>query len=131
MDKIRPRSEGLSRRTLLAGAAGVPLVAIRSRPAYAAEFTYKVATGQSLTQPINARLGEACKRIQEASSGRMELKFFPAMNLPIEKKLEFMSEILETFGEKFKVVNMRRHAELANQNTLANRISTAKQFQIG
>jgi tripartite ATP-independent transporter DctP family solute receptor len=81
MDTIRPRSEGLSRRTLLAGAAAVPLVAIRPGPARAAEFTYKVATGQSLTQPINARLGEACKRIQEASGGRIELKFFPASQL--------------------------------------------------
>ncbi len=40
-----------------------------------------------------------------------ELKFFPAMNLPIEKKLEFVGEILETFGEKFEIGNMRRHAD--------------------
>jgi peptidoglycan/xylan/chitin deacetylase (PgdA/CDA1 family) len=40
-----------------------------------------------------------------------ELKFFPAMNLPIEKKLEFVGEILETFAGKFEIVNMRRHAE--------------------
>jgi peptidoglycan-N-acetylglucosamine deacetylase len=39
-----------------------------------------------------------------------ELKFFPAMNLPVEKKLEFLSEILETFTDKFEVVNMRKHA---------------------
>ena len=40
-----------------------------------------------------------------------ELKFFPAMNLPVEKKLEFLSEILETFTDKFEVVNMRKHAD--------------------
>ena len=40
-----------------------------------------------------------------------ELKFFPAMNLPIEKKLEFLSEILEAFSGQFEVVNMRKHAE--------------------
>ena len=40
-----------------------------------------------------------------------ELKFFPAMNLPIEEKMEFVSEILETFSSKFEIVNMRRHAE--------------------
>jgi len=46
-----------------------------------------------------------------------ELKFFPAMNLPAEEKLEFLSEILETFTAKFEVVNMRRHArEAAKQN---------------
>lgn len=40
-----------------------------------------------------------------------ELKFFPAMNLPIEKKLEFMSDILETFQDSFSILNMRQHAE--------------------
>ncbi len=78
-------SSGVSRRSLLLGAAAaaaaVPLVAIRTRPAQAAEFSFKVATGQSLTQPINARLEQACARIQEASGGRMELKFFPASQL--------------------------------------------------
>lgn len=40
-----------------------------------------------------------------------ELKFFPAMNLPVEEKLEFLSEILEIFTDKFEVVNMREHAK--------------------
>jgi peptidoglycan-N-acetylglucosamine deacetylase len=40
-----------------------------------------------------------------------ELKFFPAMNLPLEKKLEFLSSILETFGKSFSINNMRQHAE--------------------
>lgn len=71
----------LSRRSLLAGAAAIPLVAIRTQPARAAEFEYKLATGQSLSQPINTRLGEACLRIKEASGGRMEVKFFPASQL--------------------------------------------------
>ncbi len=71
----------LTRRSLLAGAAATPLVAIRTRPARAAEFEYKLATGQSLTQPINTRLGEAALRIKEASSGRMEIRFFPASQL--------------------------------------------------
>jgi len=39
-----------------------------------------------------------------------ELKFFPAMDLPVEKKLEFVSEILETFSRNFDVVNLRQHA---------------------
>lgn len=39
-----------------------------------------------------------------------ELKFFPAMNLPVEEKLEFVGEILETFTGRFEVVNMREHA---------------------
>lgn len=73
--------QGPSRRLFLAGAAAVPLVAIRTQPARAAEFNYKLATGQSLTQPINARLDQACQRIREASGGRIELKFFPASQL--------------------------------------------------
>lgn len=72
----------MSRRTALAGAAAsIPLFAIGTGRARAAEFNFKVATGQSLTQPINARLEQACARIQQASGGRIELKFFPASQL--------------------------------------------------
>jgi peptidoglycan-N-acetylglucosamine deacetylase len=47
-----------------------------------------------------------------------ELKFFPAMNLPVEKKLEFLSEILEAFQKKFSIVNMRKHAREAAKQSL-------------
>lgn len=47
-----------------------------------------------------------------------ELKFFPAMNLPIEKKLEFVREIIDTFTGKFEVVNMREHARRAGTENL-------------
>lgn len=47
-----------------------------------------------------------------------ELKFFPAMNLPLEKKLEFLSEILEVFQKSFSVVNMRQHAESVGNTNL-------------
>jgi peptidoglycan-N-acetylglucosamine deacetylase len=40
-----------------------------------------------------------------------ELNFFPGMNLPLEQKLEFLSEILETFGKSFSILNMRQHAK--------------------
>ena len=46
------------------------------------------------------------------------LKFFPAMNLPIEKKLEFLGEILEIFQNKFTVVNMQKHAQAAGERNL-------------
>ncbi len=46
-----------------------------------------------------------------------ELKFFPAMNLPIEQKLEFLSEILETLSQSFSILNMRQHAKtVVHQN---------------
>ena len=71
----------LTRRSLLGMAGAFPLVAVRTHPARAAEFTYKLATGQSLTQPINARLEQATTRIREGSNGRLEIRFFPASQL--------------------------------------------------
>ncbi len=44
------------------------------------------------------------------------LKFFPGMNLPIERKIELLSDILESYSEKFDVVNMRKHADLVLQD---------------
>jgi len=56
-----------------------------------------------------------------------ELKFFPAMNLPVEKKLEFVGEILEIFAEKFEIVNMRQHAETVRRESIKSLIvETAK-----
>jgi peptidoglycan/xylan/chitin deacetylase (PgdA/CDA1 family) len=55
-----------------------------------------------------------------------ELKFFPAMNLPIEQKLEFVGEILETFSGKFEIVNMRRHAESVNGKVPIKQIFTTE-----
>jgi tripartite ATP-independent transporter DctP family solute receptor len=74
-------SHRISRRAVVASLAAIPLVAIRTRPASAAEFKYSLATGQSLSQPINARLEQACARIREATSGRLEINFFPASQL--------------------------------------------------
>ena len=53
-----------------------------------------------------------------------ELKFFPAMNLPIEKKLEFLSEILESFQNEFSIVSMQKHAREAAQTNLPVRRPT-------
>jgi len=80
MATSQPRTT-LSRRNLLQAASALPLFSIGLPRAHAAEFTYKLATGQSLTQPINARLKQATERILEASSGRLEIRFFPASQL--------------------------------------------------
>jgi peptidoglycan-N-acetylglucosamine deacetylase len=53
-----------------------------------------------------------------------ELKFFPAMNLPIEEKLEFVSDILESLSEHFEILNMRQHAQ-----NVANTQLTVKSFE--
>ena len=49
----------ITRRKLLLAGAAVPLCAILTRPAAAAEFTYKLATGQDPTHPVNVRAKEA------------------------------------------------------------------------
>lgn len=70
-----------SRRAILAGAAAVPLVTILKWPANAAEFELKYATGQDPTHPVNLRAQEALDRIREATSGRVDIKLFPANQL--------------------------------------------------
>ncbi len=71
---------GITRRAMLAAAA-LPLVAVHPRRARAAEFTYKFATGQDPTHPVNVRAQEAIDRIQKASDGRLEMRLFPANQL--------------------------------------------------
>lgn len=77
----------LSRRSVLIGAAAVPLCGILTRGASAAEFTYKFATGQDPTHPVNIRAQEAIDRIREATGGRLEIKLFPANQLGSDTEL--------------------------------------------
>src|SRR5829696_5629612 len=73
-----PTERQITRRGLLAASAAVPLCGILTRPASAAEFNYKLATGQDPTHPVNVRAQEAIDRIREATGGRLEIKLFPA-----------------------------------------------------
>jgi len=75
MTKRQPTT--ISRRSLLMAGAAVPLCGILTRRASAAEFSYKLATGQDPTHPVNVRGQEAIDRIREATSGRLEIKLFP------------------------------------------------------
>jgi len=70
-----------TRRTLLAGAGVFPLVTLLKWPASAAEFELKYATGQDPSHPVNLRAQEVLNRIREATSGRIEIKLFPANQL--------------------------------------------------
>lgn len=76
---------GITRRSLLATgaavAAAVPLCGIVTRRASAAEFSYKLATGQDPTHPVNTRAKEALDRIREATNGRLDIALFPANQL--------------------------------------------------
>ncbi|MBC7801902.1 MAG: TRAP transporter substrate-binding protein [Gemmatimonadaceae bacterium] len=67
----------LTRRSAALGAAVLPLFAIRSRPAQAAEFTYKYANNLPATHPLNLRANEAVARVFEATGGRVEIRVFP------------------------------------------------------
>jgi tripartite ATP-independent transporter DctP family solute receptor len=74
----------VNRRTLLLGAATTGIAttfSIRTRPANAAEFTYKFANNQALTHPMNVRAKEAVAKIQEESGGRMAINIFPSSQL--------------------------------------------------
>src|SRR5215213_1064596 len=76
-----PTKPQITRRTLLAASAAVPLCGILTRPASAAEFNYKLATGQDPTHPVNVRAQEAINRIREATDGKLEIRLFPANQL--------------------------------------------------
>jgi TRAP-type transport system periplasmic protein len=86
--------KSITRRQILkAGAvsAALPLFSIMSRPANAAEFTYKFATGQDPSHPVNKRAQEAIDRIRTATNGRLDIKLFPANQLGSDTDL--MSQI--------------------------------------
>ena len=70
-----------ARRRLIVGATALPLVAIRTRPADAAEFSYKLATNMPAAHPLNVRAQEAAARIAKATDGRIEIRVFPASQL--------------------------------------------------
>jgi tripartite ATP-independent transporter DctP family solute receptor len=66
---------------LLTAASALPLVAIRTRPARAAEFTYKFASNLPITHPLNVRTLQAAERIKTATGGRLEIQLFPNSQL--------------------------------------------------
>ena len=69
----------LDRRTLLFAPLAAP--ALLSRPAHAAEFTYKFANNLALSHPLNIRAQEASNAIKEETKGRFELQIFPSSQL--------------------------------------------------
>ena len=77
---MKPNSR-LTRRTLLAAGAALPMAALISRRGDAAEFEYKLATGQDPTHPVNTRAQQAIDRIREATNGRVAFRLFPANQL--------------------------------------------------
>jgi len=116
-DATTLKTPEMTRRKFLMAGAAVPLCGILTRPASAAEFNYKLATGQDPTHPVNVRAQEAIDRIREATGGRLEIKLFPANQLGSDTDLltqvrngsvEFFnqsSSILATFVPTAGIVN--------------------------
>jgi tripartite ATP-independent transporter DctP family solute receptor len=72
---------GLTRRALVTAGAALPLCATITRRGFAAQFSYKLASGPEPSHPINIRLQEAQTRIREATAGRLEIELYPAGQL--------------------------------------------------
>src|SRR5919199_3900 len=81
MDMRTSKNDRISRRAMLAGGAALPMFGILTRRASAAEFSFKLATGQDPTHPVNQRAQEAISRIREATDGKLEIRLFPANQL--------------------------------------------------
>lgn len=75
----------INRRTFLkAGAAlsvAAPLVSVSGRAFSAPQFSYKLATGQDPSHPVNVRAKQAAERILQATGGRLEIRVFPSNQL--------------------------------------------------
>jgi tripartite ATP-independent transporter DctP family solute receptor len=77
-DSTKPPGMRLSRRAVLAGAAGVTSFGILHwYPASAAEFTFKLGHDEPLTHPLHTRAAEAAAKIREDSRGRLVVQVYP------------------------------------------------------
>lgn len=81
MNQKNDATDGTTRRRFIKAGATLPMVAVLTRPASAAEFSYKLATGQAPTHPVNIRAQQAIDQIREATHGRLDIKLFPANQL--------------------------------------------------
>ena len=82
---------GLRRRSVVAALTALPLVAIHTRPAKAADFNLKIANAQPATHPINVRLVEAAARLLASSGGRIQIRVFPDSQLGSE--IDLLSQL--------------------------------------
>jgi len=59
-----------------------------------------------------------------------DLAFFPAMGQPAEPKLELVEKILDVFTDRYDVVTMKRHAEIAQQTKKVSELILTKSDEI-
>jgi tripartite ATP-independent transporter DctP family solute receptor len=67
----------LSRRGVMAGAAGVSAATILHWPANAAEFSYKLGGSSPMEHPAMAHAQDAANKIKEQTNGRLEITIYP------------------------------------------------------
>lgn len=91
----------IRRRTLLAGAASLPAFAILTHRGDAAQFKWKMATGQEPTHPVNIRAAQAIEKIKTATNGGLDIKLYPAAQLGTDKQL-----IAQTRLGSIQIMNM-------------------------
>ncbi len=87
MTSSTEKNHRIRRRSLLTAGAALPLVSLINYPASAAQFNYKLATGQDPTHPNNVRAQQAIERIAKASNGQLQMKLFPANQLGADTDL--------------------------------------------
>jgi tripartite ATP-independent transporter DctP family solute receptor len=109
--------KSLNRRKILMMGALAPVFAPAILRAASAEFTYKFATGQDPTHPVNIRLNEAFDRIRDKTSGKLEIKLFPANQLGTETNA--ISQI-RNGGLEFTILSASILATLVPVSGIAN-----------
>ena len=75
------RGKKLSRRRVMAGAAGAAAASILHWPASAAQYSWKYGSVLPITHPMNARIAEAAPKIKEATGGRFEYTVYASSAL--------------------------------------------------
>jgi tripartite ATP-independent transporter DctP family solute receptor len=107
----------INRRRFLGGAAAASVLAPAVLRAAGPEFSYKFATGQDPTHPVNVRLTEAFARIREKTDGRIKIELFPANQLGTET--DVISQI-RTGALEFTILSASILATLVPVSGIAN-----------
>ncbi|GAB2911978.1 TRAP transporter substrate-binding protein [Paralcaligenes sp. KSB-10] len=112
-------SSNISRRALLKGLAATAAFGLLPGRSDAAQFRWKMATGQEPTHPVNVRAAEAIARIRKETDGGLDIKLYPAAQLGTDKQL-----IAQTRLGGIQIMNMA-------SSVLANTIPAAGIVNIG
>jgi tripartite ATP-independent transporter DctP family solute receptor len=111
------KDKTITRRLCLAAGALATLSTPAIVRAAGAEFTYKFATGQDPSHPVNIRLTEALARVRERTHGQLEIMLFPANQLGTET--DVLSQV-RSGGIEFLLLSASILATLVPVSGIAN-----------